>query len=303
MDTGIFEDFVVLCSELNFSAAASRRNMTQPAFSRRIKTLEEWIGTPLFQRTSRSVVLTPAGRALLPRAGSMLRDLKQAREEALEVAGKSAKSLTIASTHVLSFTFVPRWMVQTADPATFGAISLISDSYAECEALLLRGEAPFLVCHAHPTATTKLSSRHFLSTRIGEDRLVPLTQPGPGQLPRWTVSRDTPGEPTPYLAYAPQSGLGRILEAEWRKEDQRPNLKAIFHSHLAATLKEVAKEGQGIAWVPLSLAEADLAAEKLVLAGTAEFEVPVEIRLFRPATRLGRQAERFWEIACTQAGV
>jgi DNA-binding transcriptional LysR family regulator len=297
MDTGIFEDFVVLCSELNFSAAASRRNMTQPAFSRRIKALEEWIGTPLFQRTSRSVIVTPAGRALLPRAGAMLRDLKQARDEALEVAGKSAKALTIASTHALSFTFVPSWMVQTVDHASFGSVSLISDSYAECEALLLRGETPFLVCHAHPTVSTRLSGQQFLSTKIGEDRLVPLSKPDEDGLPRWTVARNTNADPAPYLAYAPQSGIGRILEAEWREQDQRPHLKPTFRSHLAATLREVAKAGQGVAWVPLSLVKGDLASGALTIAGAADFEVPVEIRLFRPASRLSRQAERFWEIA------
>ncbi|MDS9470226.1 LysR family transcriptional regulator [Paracoccus sp. MBLB3053] len=300
MDTGILEDFVVLCSELNFSAAASRRNMTQPAFSRRIMALESWIGTPLFQRTSRSVTLTAAGRALLPRAGAMLRDLRQAKEEALEIAGKSAKSLIIASTHALSFTFVPHWMIQKLDHASFGSVSLISDSYAECEALLLRGGTSFLVCHAHPTATTRLSSRHVLSTRIGRDCLIPLSKPAEDGSPLWRVTRDPASQPTPYLAYAPQSGIGRILEADWQEHDRRPHLKAIFHSHLAATLREVAKEGQGVAWVPLSLAATDVASGSLVRAGDADYEVPVEVRLFRPASRLSRQAELFWEIASGQ---
>lgn len=299
MDISIFEDFVVLSSELNFSAAASRRNMTQPAFSRRIKVLEDWIGTPLFTRTSRSVALTPAGRALLPRASAVMRDLKQARDEAMEVAGKSIKALTIASTHALSFTFVPHWMITTVNHADFGAINLLSDSYAECEALLLRGETPFLVCHAHPTATTRLSSQNFMSTRIGSDKLVPVARSTNSEGPEWSISERSGSEPVPYLAYAPQSGIGRILEAEWEQRDQRPRLKTVFHSHLAATLREVAKEGQGIAWVPKSLVAADLTSGALTQVSGPEHEVPVDISLFRPTTRLNRQAERFWEIAAS----
>lgn len=299
MDTGILEDFVVLCHEMNFSAAANRRNITQPAFSRRIKALEDWVGTPLFIRTSRSVAITTAGRAFLPRVSAYLRDLKHARDEVLEVAGKSAKALTIASTHALSFTVVPRWIMQAVNHASFGPISLISDSYAECEALLLRGDTPFLICHAHPSSVTRLQSRLFLSTGIGEDRLVPLSQPVPGlpQRPRWTVTRDPGAEPVPYLAYAPQSGIGRIMEAEWRQQDRRPMLKAVFQSHLAAALKEVAKEGQGVAWVPASLADSDLANGQLAIAGSPDFEIPLQIRLFRPASKLSQQAERFWDIA------
>ncbi|NKX17073.1 LysR family transcriptional regulator [Ochrobactrum pseudogrignonense] len=76
MDIDLFEDFIILADELNFSAAAARRNVTQPAFSRRIQMLEQWIGAPLLSRTSRSVTLTQAGRVFYTRALSIVRDVK-----------------------------------------------------------------------------------------------------------------------------------------------------------------------------------------------------------------------------------
>lgn len=43
------EDCIALAQSLNFSRAAASRYVTQPAFSRRIVSLEEWLGTPIFE--------------------------------------------------------------------------------------------------------------------------------------------------------------------------------------------------------------------------------------------------------------
>lgn len=297
MDVNLLEDFLALAEELNFSAAANRRNLTQPAFSRRIQSLEAWLGAPLLRRTSRSVELTPAGRAFLPRAAGLVRDLKRARDEVQETVGKAERSIAIAATHVLSFTFVPRWMLQTVGHASFGSISLVSDSYAECEALMLRGEALFLVCHRRPELRNRLATRQFTAARIGGDVLAPLCVPAGDGGPRWRLSHDRAAPPVPYLAYDAPSGLGRILEDVWAEDERRPNLRTEFRSRLAATLHEMVREGQGVAWAPLSLAERDLDNGRLVRAGGPEFDVPVEIALIRPAATLGAHAERFWRKA------
>jgi DNA-binding transcriptional LysR family regulator len=50
VDIKLLEDFVCLVKFQNFTAAARERTVTQSAFSRRIKALEEWLGTPLINR-------------------------------------------------------------------------------------------------------------------------------------------------------------------------------------------------------------------------------------------------------------
>lgn len=64
--------FIAVAEELHFGRAAERLGMAQPPLSRTIRTLETELGTSLFQRTTRSVSLSPAGQALFEPAKHML---------------------------------------------------------------------------------------------------------------------------------------------------------------------------------------------------------------------------------------
>jgi len=57
----------------------------------------------------------------------------------------------------------------------------------------------------------------------------------------------------------------------------------------------MARAGDGVAWLPRTLAEEDIAAGLLVEAGDSKFEIPIDIRLFRPAARQSDAAESVWK--------
>ena len=80
MDVSWLQDFLALAETGNFSRAAARRNITQPAFSRRIRLLEDWVGAPLVDRSTHQAALTPAGERFRPAAIEVLRRLLLGQE-------------------------------------------------------------------------------------------------------------------------------------------------------------------------------------------------------------------------------
>ena len=100
--------FVAVAEELHFGRAAERLNMTQPPLSRQIQTLEHTLDVKLLERTSRSVRLTPAGRAFLPEARRVLRLAEGAALTAKRVARGEAGSIKIGFTAGSSYSFLPR---------------------------------------------------------------------------------------------------------------------------------------------------------------------------------------------------
>ncbi|MET1083646.1 MAG: LysR family transcriptional regulator [Burkholderiales bacterium] len=75
MELAWLEDFLALVDCGNFSRAAERRHVTQPAFSRRVRALEAWVGAALFDRRTHAVALTRAGERFRPVAEEALRRL------------------------------------------------------------------------------------------------------------------------------------------------------------------------------------------------------------------------------------
>jgi len=77
---------VTVADTLNFRAASDRLHVAQPALSSQIKTLEEELGVRLFERTTRKVELTPAGRVFLDEARRVISAAAQAQERARQAS-------------------------------------------------------------------------------------------------------------------------------------------------------------------------------------------------------------------------
>ena len=87
--------FVAVAQHRNFSRAAEQLHVSQPALSEQIRKLEDELGTPLFERTSRGAILTDAGEAFLPQARAVLAQADVAAESVRMVAEGVAGTLTI----------------------------------------------------------------------------------------------------------------------------------------------------------------------------------------------------------------
>jgi len=87
--------FVAVAAELNFTRAAQKLRVAQPALSRQIRQLEEEMGVQLLERDKRSVRLTEAGRAFQAEARALLRQSEQAVQTARRSAGAGEGALNV----------------------------------------------------------------------------------------------------------------------------------------------------------------------------------------------------------------
>jgi len=293
MEIRWLEDFLSLVDTRNFSRSAEARYTTQPAFSRRIKSLEEWIGATLFDRTAQPIRLTPSGERFRPIAEDVLRRLYQGRDEARLVSVASAHTVRFAATHSLSLTFFPTWLRGAEMRSHTFNTRLDSNQFTDCVQSLLKGDCHFMLSHSHPSIDMHLPPAHFTSKVVGRDVLIPVTLPDTAGQP---IDRlpGTPEEPVHYLAYSETSAIGRAVEHMLTHLESPVYLNRVFVSHLAAVLKTMSSGGRGMAWLPESDIREDLANGALVPAGDQQWFIPVEIRLFRPREPLPHIAEEFW---------
>lgn len=299
MNLSWLEDFLVLASTGNFSRAAEERHMTQPAFGRRVRALEEWIGAELFDRSSQPVRLTQAGQWFQSVAQDLLEQVARIPGEARAVVEAGSNSLRFAATHALSFTFVPGWLRTFEALTMVGTVQLESDVLQRCEALMEQSKVQFVMCHAHPQAPGKLHADGFPSLKIGADVLVPVSVPGPDGLP---VHKLRGGNaPVSLLTYSDESGLGRILRETRHDALEKTPTNTVFTAHLASVLKTMVLDARGMAWIPYSLVADEIADGRLVAAASDEWRIDLEIRLYRGRGTLGGAAEALWKAVSDQS--
>ena len=102
--------FRTVAESLSFRRAGEELYLTQPAVTLQIKTLEEDLGVPLFDRTGRQIALTPAGTVLLECVGQIDRLLTAAEQEIAGLRGEVAGELRIGVSTTIAQYVLPRML-------------------------------------------------------------------------------------------------------------------------------------------------------------------------------------------------
>ena len=99
--------FVTVADTNSFSVAAEQLHLTQPAVSKRVAALEQELGTLLFDRISRKINLTEAGKTLLPRARNMLLEMEDIRRSISNLTGTISGTLIMGTSHHIGLRRLP----------------------------------------------------------------------------------------------------------------------------------------------------------------------------------------------------
>ena len=283
METKWFEDFVALAETRSFSRSAQLRHVTQPAFSRRIQSLEAWAGTDLVDRSSYPTRLTPAGETLYDQALEMLQALQSTRALMRGHTAAGQDVIEFAVPHTLAFTFFPAWV--SALRENFGPIKsrLIALNVHDAVMRLVEGSCDLLIAYHHPSQPNQLDTERYEMVSLGEEVVAPYVKPGVDGEPLYLLPGSA-GRPLPYLGYAPGAYLGQMVELILKQSSTPIHFDRVYETDMAEGLKAMALEGHGVAFLPFSAVERDLRAKKLVSAAPGflpDLHITMEVRAYR----------------------
>ncbi|EBX1355087.1 LysR family transcriptional regulator [Salmonella enterica subsp. enterica serovar Okatie] len=239
--------FLAVATELNFSRAAKRLNMTQPPLSRQIQLLEHQLGVELFDRTTRSVVLTAAGRRFFIEAQDLLQRAHVAMLNAQKMSQGNIGSVNISFVASAVYAFLPMVVAMGKERYPHIDISLKEMTTGEqFEALRLRQSDIGLV--RAPSALTGVSSEILVSE--------PFVLAVPRQHELATLSDITIAhlDKQPFIMYALSAWqpFYELLTGMFRSNNIQPDYVQYIGSTL--TILSLVNAGMGMAFVPESAA-------------------------------------------------
>ena len=152
------EDFSALAATRSFSQAAERRFVTQPAFSRRIRSLEAALGLTLVNRSHTPIELTEAGQLFLVTARNLSEQLGEVVRHLHNIEGQPGEVLQIAAAHSLTLGFFPAWMARLRREGLPLHTRLVASNVGEAVHALREGACDLIL--AVPPAHQPLHAGH-----------------------------------------------------------------------------------------------------------------------------------------------
>jgi LysR family transcriptional regulator for metE and metH len=162
----------VVAESGGLSRATSVLNLTQSALSRQLASLEESLGTRLFLRTGRRMLLTPAGKRLLESAGGVIETLRRTEEEIRRLSADGAGLLRLATECYTCYHWLPSLFREFSSRHPRVELRILAEATHEPVSALLEGRIDLAVL------STPVDDRRLRHAPLFRDELVAVLPPG-----------------------------------------------------------------------------------------------------------------------------
>ncbi len=248
-----WRQFLMLAQTLHFGRAAEQLHMTQPPLTLAIQQLERRLGTTLFERTRRSVALTPAGAALVEPVRQLLQQAAALQSRARDAAAGEAGRVRLGFVSTVGFGPLPMWLRTFRERHPGIAIELIEATGDVQLRAFERGEidAGFML-HAPGLAPTAPVQLKRLS--LGVESLV-LALP---DTPEWAAPKrlrpaDVLAQPLVIFPRAATPSLYDAVLAFYHRQGVTPTIAQ--EATQMQTIVNLVSAGVGIALVPRAVTQ------------------------------------------------
>ena len=250
MDTQALKAFIKVAELGSFSLAAEQLHLTQPAVSKRIATLEQQLECKLFDRISRQIKLTEAGRQLLPRAQLILKNVADAKRSIQDLPGTVAGTLGIGISHHIGLHRLPP--VLQAFTRAYPLVHLDIDfmDSEEAHERISQGKLELAVVTLGGNLDTPINSE-----LIWQDELIVVTSSDHHLLRFRDVSLATLSQ-FPAILPGLNTYIGQIIKH--RFEQQQLKLDVSMSTNYLETIKMMVSVGLGWSVLPKTMLAEDI---------------------------------------------
>ena len=155
---------------------------------------------------------------------------------------------------------------------------MVATNVGEAVHSLREGSCDLILAYYDPDAALQLTAEIFPSLPLGVTSLLPVCGVTDEGAPLFGLDS---GQSVPLLAYSAGAFLGRSVNSLLRQRGLRST--TVYETAMADSLKSMALQGLGVAWVPRLSVTAELARGELVVCGDERWQLPLEMRLYRCA--------------------
>jgi LysR family transcriptional regulator, low CO2-responsive transcriptional regulator len=235
------ETFLAVATYGGFHRAAEALRISQPAVSARIGTLEDSLGTKLFDRGHGGLALSPAGKALRPHAESLLRQVAVARQAVHELhPAHSGGALPIAASLSICTYLLPEVLKKYHTHHPEVVVSVRSGNSAQVLKMVLDGEVELGLARSlhHPEVET-------ISLR--DDPLILVGSPGHPALAKRKLQLEQV-ESLPIISYDRGSSDWTLMNGLFRRAGLLPNI--VLEVETIEACKRMVMRKLGLAFLP-----------------------------------------------------
>jgi len=253
------EDILAVLETGSFIRAAEQRFLTQPAFSRRIRLIEDYVGVELFDRSKKPVQLKQSVIDQQQNIQELAAGLRELRNELKRQALETQNRIVIASQHAITASVAPSLVRRLSSRGEFNT-RLRTANRDECYTLLMTKQVDFILIHHSDSEQMPSHDGFFEQFDLDQERFVPVY--ATRELSRFREEYSK-GDVS-VVAYPADSFLGQVVNREifshiWRATTIHKKAEtALTLAALPLTLA-----GVGVAWLPYSIAASDLDNGKL----------------------------------------
>lgn len=296
MELGWLEDFISLANTGSFSKAAEHRSISQSAFSRRIHSLEDWLGTILIDRHTHPISLTDSGIQLIATAKQVVRTVYQTREDFGYRENARQRALSLGVADHLAIHFVPSWLPGIQPFLGDRKIQLITGLKAGLGfiELLKTQELDFLLAYGGSVSSADHESGVFESLKLGQDELLPVCKKSLRAEPTYHFP-GVPEKPVPFIGYIPASAMANLVNHEAVEHMGSIHLNTVIETGTVETIKALVLQGLGMAWIPRTAIREELRLGLLSELGNKSHRIPFTIELFRNAANRKPDIIMLWD--------